>query len=82
VTEANPEIAHRIQAAGVAANYNDSGRGRPVLVIHGSGPGVTAWADWVPHHASAVALLSGDRACQIRVCSHRPLLAAGASTKP
>jgi 2-hydroxymuconate-semialdehyde hydrolase len=26
--------------------YHDLGSGAPVLLIHGSGPGVTAWANW------------------------------------
>lgn len=42
----NPEIAQSIQAAGIATNYHDQGRGEPVLLIHGSGPGVSAWANW------------------------------------
>lgn len=42
----NPEIAHRIEAAGIQTNYHDQGSGEPVLLIHGSGPGVSAWANW------------------------------------
>lgn len=42
----NPEIAQSIQAAGIATNYHDQGSGEPVLLIHGSGPGVSAWANW------------------------------------
>ncbi len=42
----NPEIAQSIGAAGIATNYHDVGSGRPVLFIHGSGPGVSAWANW------------------------------------
>lgn len=42
----NPEIAQSIQAAGIQTNYHDLGRGEPVLLIHGSGPGVSAWANW------------------------------------
>ena len=42
----NPEIAHSIQAAGIRTNYHDVGRGDTVLLIHGSGPGVSAWANW------------------------------------
>ena len=33
-------------AGGIVTNYHDSGAGDPVLLIHGSGPGVTAWANW------------------------------------
>ena len=43
---ANPEIAHSIVAAGIRTNYHDVGDGSPVLLIHGSGPGVSAWANW------------------------------------
>ncbi|QIL78778.1 alpha/beta fold hydrolase [Diaphorobacter sp. HDW4A] len=46
VMERNPEIAHSISAAGIRTNYHDVGRGDPVLMIHGSGPGVSAWANW------------------------------------
>ncbi|WP_353192049.1 alpha/beta fold hydrolase [Pandoraea pnomenusa] len=42
----NPEIGRRITANGIATNYHDLGDGQPVLLIHGSGPGVTAWANW------------------------------------
>lgn len=42
----NPEIGQRIVAAGLDTNYHDVGSGFPVLMIHGSGPGVTAWANW------------------------------------
>jgi 2-hydroxymuconate-semialdehyde hydrolase len=42
----NPEIAHSVQAAGITTNYHDVGSGETVLLIHGSGPGVSAWANW------------------------------------
>jgi 2-hydroxymuconate-semialdehyde hydrolase len=42
----SPEIGRRIVAAGIETNYHDVGSGAPVLLIHGSGPGVTAWANW------------------------------------
>lgn len=42
----NPEIGQRIDAGGIATNYHDVGNGHPVLMIHGSGPGVTGWANW------------------------------------
>ncbi len=42
----SPEIGQRIVAAGIDTNYHDVGSGAPVLLIHGSGPGVTAWANW------------------------------------
>lgn len=42
----NPEIGHAIVANGIVTNYHDVGTGFPVLLIHGSGPGVSAWANW------------------------------------
>lgn len=44
----NPEIGRSIDAAGIATNYHDFGSGPPVVLIHGSGPGVSAWANWRP----------------------------------
>lgn len=43
---AQPEVGKTINAAGIQTNYHDVGSGAPLLLIHGSGPGVTAWANW------------------------------------
>jgi len=42
----SPEIGREINAAGYRTNVHDLGEGFPVMMIHGSGPGVTAWANW------------------------------------
>lgn len=43
----SPEIGREIIAAGYRTNLHDQGEGGfPVMMIHGSGPGVTAWANW------------------------------------
>jgi 2-hydroxymuconate-semialdehyde hydrolase len=42
----NPEIGKSIAAGVVETNYHDLGEGHPVLLLHGSGPGVSAWANW------------------------------------
>ncbi|MEY3863461.1 MAG: hypothetical protein RL183_346, partial [Pseudomonadota bacterium] len=42
----NPEIGQSIVAGGVKTNYQDHGQGDPIFLIHGSGPGVTAYANW------------------------------------
>ncbi|MHA3083684.1 alpha/beta fold hydrolase [Acinetobacter sp. ANC 5383] len=43
----NPEIANSILTGGFSTNYHDMGSGkRTILMVHGSGPGVTAWANW------------------------------------
>lgn len=44
--QSNPEIQKRVIAAGLETNYHDHGAGRPVLLVHGSGPGVSAYANW------------------------------------
>ncbi|NRF71239.1 alpha/beta fold hydrolase [Aquincola sp. S2] len=42
----NPEIGRSVTAAGIRTNLHDVGQGSPILMIHGSGPGVSAWANW------------------------------------
>lgn len=44
--EPSPEIGSSIDAAGITTNVHVSGAGDPVLLIHGSGPGASAWANW------------------------------------
>jgi pimeloyl-ACP methyl ester carboxylesterase len=44
--KATPEIGKCIRAEGVMTNYHEAGGGTPVILIHGSGPGVSAWANW------------------------------------
>jgi 2-hydroxymuconate-semialdehyde hydrolase len=43
----SPEIGREITAAGYRTNVHDHGEGGfPLMMVHGSGPGVTAWANW------------------------------------
>jgi 2-hydroxymuconate-semialdehyde hydrolase len=42
----NPEIGRSIVTGDLTTNYHDVGSGAPVLLLHGSGPGVSAWANW------------------------------------
>lgn len=44
-----PEVGETILAGGIQTNIHDTGAdpgGGTVLLIHGSGPGVSAWANW------------------------------------
>jgi 2-hydroxy-6-oxo-octa-2,4-dienoate hydrolase len=41
-----PEIGKVVVANGISTNYLEAGAGAPVVFIHGSGPGVTAYANW------------------------------------
>jgi 2-hydroxymuconate-semialdehyde hydrolase len=42
----NPELGRSLVIDGVSTNFHEAGRGAPVLLLHGSGPGVSAWANW------------------------------------
>jgi len=42
----NPEIAKSIKTGSYNTNCHDLGEGDAVMLIHGSGPGVTAYANW------------------------------------
>jgi pimeloyl-ACP methyl ester carboxylesterase len=42
----NPEIGATADANGIKTNYLEAGQGDPVVLIHGSGPGVTSYANW------------------------------------
>ncbi|MFD9701620.1 alpha/beta fold hydrolase [Lentzea sp. NPDC059081] len=44
--EPSEEVGLSVDVNGVKTNYHDLGDGPPVLLIHGSGPGVSAWANW------------------------------------
>jgi pimeloyl-ACP methyl ester carboxylesterase len=45
-TGENPEIGATADANGIKTNYLEAGQGDPVVLIHGSGPGVTSYANW------------------------------------
>ena len=42
----NQEIGKQVVASGIVTNYHEWGSGTPVLLLHGSGPGVSAYANW------------------------------------
>jgi len=44
--EKRPEIAKSIRTGTFMTNYHDVGTGFPLFMLHGSGPGVSAWANW------------------------------------
>lgn len=41
-----PAIGKSLEAAGHRTNYHEVGTGKPLLLLHGSGPGVSAWSNW------------------------------------
>lgn len=57
------EIGISIRAGDLATNVHVAGEGSPVLLLHGSGPGVTAWANWrltIPALASRHRVIAPD----------------------
>ena len=60
---ASAEIGQSINANGITTNYHEQGSGSPVLLLHGSGPGVSAWANWrlvLPHLGQRLRALAPD----------------------
>lgn len=40
------EAGETVQIGGLKTHFHEAGSGETVVFIHGSGPGVTAWANW------------------------------------
>jgi pimeloyl-ACP methyl ester carboxylesterase len=62
-TEEKPEIGKTADANGIETNYLDAGQGHAVILIHGSGPGVTSYANWrlvIPALAANFRVLAPD----------------------
>jgi len=58
-----PEIGASVVAAGITTNYLQAGTGDPILLLHGSGPGVTAYANWrltIPALSQELAVYAPD----------------------
>ena len=59
----NPEIGERVDVDGIGTNYIVAGSGPPLILLHGSGPGVTAYANWrgvIPDFARAFTCYAPD----------------------
>jgi pimeloyl-ACP methyl ester carboxylesterase len=64
-TGTRPEIGRRVDAHGIGTNYLEAGQGSPVVLVHGSGPGVSAYANWrltMPDLATEHRVLAPDMA--------------------
>jgi 2-hydroxy-6-oxo-octa-2,4-dienoate hydrolase len=46
MADQRPEIGNSVLANGITTNYLEAGDGDPVVLVHGSGPGVSAYANW------------------------------------
>lgn len=61
----SPEIGQSVQTGDITTNYHDLGAGEPLLLLHGSGPGVSAYANWrlqLPVFAEHFRVLAPDMA--------------------
>jgi 2-hydroxymuconate-semialdehyde hydrolase len=45
-------IGRNLTVLGVDTYFHDAGDGPPLLLLHGSGPGVSAWSNWRPVYAA------------------------------
>jgi 2-hydroxy-6-oxo-octa-2,4-dienoate hydrolase len=58
-------VGQSVDAFGIRTNYHDMGTGTPVILLHGSGPGVSAWTNWrrvLPVFAEHFRVLAPDMA--------------------
>jgi pimeloyl-ACP methyl ester carboxylesterase len=46
MTTADLEASSQIAVGNIDTSFHDAGTGEPVLLLHGSGPGASAWANW------------------------------------
>ena len=46
MNSSNPELGHSVAVHGIDTNCLIEGEGAPVVLLHGSGPGVTGYANW------------------------------------
>lgn len=61
--KAHPAIGKTVFAAGHKTNYLDQGDGKPVFLLHGSAPGVSAWTNWagvMPDLAQSLRVIAPD----------------------
>jgi pimeloyl-ACP methyl ester carboxylesterase len=54
MTTSTVSVPHTIAAGGIKTSYLEAGSGEPVIMLHGSGPGVSALANW-QHNIHALA---------------------------
>lgn len=66
ISLAESGVGKTVEAFGIATNYHDSeGSGPPVILLHGSGPGVSAWTNWkrvIPALSDSFRVIAPDMA--------------------
>jgi len=68
-----PEIQNSVQTGAYRTNYLEQGSGDPLIFIHGSGPGVSAYANW---------RLVLPKVAEVAHCYAPDMLGFGYSDKP
>lgn len=68
-----PEIGKSVQTGNFTTNYLEQGEGFPLIFIHGSGPGVSAYANW---------RLVLPQVAEVAHCYAPDMIGFGYSTKP
>ena len=61
---ATVETGREIDVGGISTLVHEAGAGTPVLLLHGSGPGVSAWANWrlvLPSLARSFRVIAHDQ---------------------
>jgi 2-hydroxymuconate-semialdehyde hydrolase len=59
-----PDVGKAVVAGGIKTNYHEAGTGTPVVLVHGSGPGVSAWSNWrltIPYLAERLHVYAYDQ---------------------
>lgn len=63
MTSVLPDVGRSIEIDGITTNYHEAGSGRPLVLLHGSGPGVSAWQNWqrvIPRLAQKYRVIAPD----------------------
>lgn len=63
-TDSDLAAGRSIDVDGQETHYHEAGSGPPVLLLHGSGPGVSAWANWrlvLPELARSFRVIAPDQ---------------------
>jgi 2-hydroxymuconate-semialdehyde hydrolase len=58
------QAGRELEIGGVRTHLHEAGDGPPLLLLHGSGPGVSAWANWrlvLPHLAERYHVIAPDQ---------------------
>jgi hypothetical protein len=82
----NPAISKSVQAGDIRTNYFEFGEGIPLILLHGSDIGVSAYANWhrtMPVFGSDFRALAPElsRPCSIRAGLRSPASASSGVTR-